>query len=155
MRNKSLLFLLFFCGLSPLYSQNNDNKNCFFKVDSATKLIEHAGVFGGSGSIQYDLFIKLSRKKIKSIDSAWAHNQTAIVIFKEPKSDNDFVLKKNRTYHLIITIPFNPDPDPEFPITTVNPPQPCQDFLIRLTHKNKRHFVCVKQFKLIPSINLP
>lgn len=155
MRNKSLLLLLFFCGLSTLYSQNNDNKNCFFKVDSATKLIEHAGVFGGSGSIQYDLFIKLSRKKIKSIDSAWAHNQTAIVVFKEPKSDNAFVLKKNRTYHLIITIPFSPDPDPEFPITTVNPPQPCQDLLIRLTHKNKRHFVCVKQFKLIPSIHLP
>lgn len=155
MRNKSLLLLLFFCGLSPLYSQNNDNKNCFFKVDSATKLIEHAGVFGGSGSIQYDLFIKLSRKKIKSIDSAWAHNQTAIVVFKEPKSDNAFVLKKNRTYHLIITIPFSPDPDPEFPITTVNPPQPCQDLLIRLTQKNKRHFVCVKQFKIIPSINLP
>lgn len=147
--------MLFFCGLSPLYSQNNDNKNCFFKVDSATKLIEHAGVFGGSGSIQYDLFIKLSRKKIKSIDSAWAHNQTAIVVFKEPKSDNAFVLKKNRTYHLIITIPFSPDPDPEFPITTVNPPQPCQDLLIRLTQKNKRHFVCVKQFKIIPSINLP
>lgn len=155
MRNKSLLLLLFFCGLSPLYSQNNDNKNCFFKVDSATKLIEHAGVFGGSGSIQYDLFIKLSRKKIKSIDSAWAHNQTAIVVFKEPKCDNAFVLKKNRIYHLIITIPFNPDPDPEFPIATVNPPQPCQDLLIRLTHKNKRHFVCVKQFKLIPSIHLP
>lgn len=155
MRNKSLLLLLFFCGLSPLYSQNNDNKNCFFKVDSATKLIEHAGVFGGSGSIQYDLFIKLSRKKIKSIDSAWAHNQTAIVVFKEPKSDNAFVLKKNRNYHLIITIPFSPDPNPEFPITTVNPPQPCQDLLIRLTHKNKRHFVCVKQFKLIPSIHLP
>ncbi len=155
MRNKSLLLLLFICGLSPLYSQNNDNKNCFFKVDSATKLIEHAGVFGGSGSIQYDLFIKLSRKKIKSIDSAWSHNQTAIVVFKEPKSDNAFVLKKNRTYHLIITIPFNPDPDPKFPTTTVNPPQACQDLLIRLTHKNKRHFVCVKQFKLIPSINLP
>ena len=155
MRNKSLLLLLFFCGLSPLYSQNNDNKNRFFKVDSATKLIEHAGVFGGSGSIQYDLFIKLSRKKIKSIDSAWAHNQTAIVIFKEPKNENAFVLKKNRTYHLIITIPFNPDPDAEFPITTFKAPQPCQDLLIRLTHKNKRHFVCVKQFKLIPSINLP
>lgn len=155
MRNKSLLLLLFFCGLSPLYSQNNDNKNCFFKVDSVTKLIEHAGVFGGSGSIQYELFIKLSRKKIKSIDSAWAHNQTAIVIFKGSKSDNAFVLKKNRTYHLIITIPFNPDPDPEFPLTTVNPPQPCQDLLIRLTHKNKRHFVCVKQFKPNPSIHLP
>jgi hypothetical protein len=153
MRNKTLLLLLFFCGLSSLYSQNNDNKNCFFIVDSATKLIEHAGVFGGSGSIQYDLFIKRSRKKIKSIDSAWAHNQTAIVIFKEPKNDNAFVLKKNKTYHLIITIPFNPDP--EFPITAVNPPQPCQDLLIRLTHKNKRDFVCVKQFKLIPSIHLP
>jgi hypothetical protein len=155
MRNKSLLLLLFLCGLFPLYSQNIDDKNCFFKVDSATKLVENAGFFGGSGSIQYDLFIKLSRKKIKSIDSAWAHNQTAIVLFKVPKSDNAFVLKKNKIYHLIITIPFNPDPSPEQTIVSVSPPQPCQDLLIRVTHKNKRHFVCVKQFKLIPSINLP
>jgi hypothetical protein len=155
MRNKSLLLLLFLCGLSPIYSQNNDNKNRYFKVDSATKLIEHTGVFGGSGSIQYDLFIKLSRKKIKSIDSAWAHNQTAVVVFKAPKSDNAFVLKKNKSYHLIVTVPFNPDPSPEQTIVSVSPPQPCQDLLICLTHKNKRHYVCVKQFKLIPSINLP
>jgi hypothetical protein len=155
MRIKILVALFLLGGISNLFAQNKTDKNAFFKVDSATKLIEHAGVFGGNGSIQYDLFIKLSRKKIKSIDSAWAHNQAAIVVFKAPKSDNAFVLKKNKTYHLIITVPFNPDPSPEQTIVSVSPPQPCQDLLIRVTHKNKRHFVCVKQFKLIPSINLP
>lgn len=155
MRNKSLLVFVLLLMVTPIFSQNKENRNCYFKVDSATKLIEHAGVFGGTGSIQYDVFIKLSRKKISSIDSAWANSQSAKIIFKVPKSDNPFTLKKNKTYHLIISVPFNPDPDPEFPITLITPPQTCKDLLIRLTHKDKPQYVCLSQFKLIPSKNLP